>query len=270
MILHGYRGCGKSAIFSQVVYWARRSDWLVVTVPDSYEALSSGVYITKNATEGTWDQPKLFVRFFLNLLNAHSDKLSQIPLKSPNAKIGKQSFKTLFDVVEYGSVLEQAAAQCFTIFKSEIRKVVEFPVLLACDSYNALYVPSRDFRNPESTTYHKLPLDPRDMTFGKLFYDAHLNPRLAYGTFFGALSEDVPVRPFLQRDPAATRGVPMVQPKFLEVQPYSPTEFNTVMEHYKHKNWIRTNMHSGSASELYIYQITSGFGNAVWNFTSRL
>jgi hypothetical protein len=270
MLLHGYRGCGKSAVMSQVVYWARRNDWLVVSVPDGTDWLSSGVYISKNASEGTWDQPKLFVRFFRHLLDSHSDKLKQIPLKTANVKIGKNVCKTLFDVVEYGSVLENAAAQCFNVFKSEIRKVVEFPVLLAFDSYNSLYVPSRDFNDPESTTYHKQPLNPYNMTFGRLFYDAHLNPRLAYGTFIGGLTESMPVRPFIERVPRAVRGLPMTQPKYLEVPPYSMNEFTSVMEHYKHKNWVRTRMNSGSASELYIYQITSGFGNAIWDFTARL
>jgi hypothetical protein len=270
MLLHGYRGCGKSAVLSQVVYWARRSGWFVVSVPDGADWLSNGVYISKNVAEGTWDQPKLFVRFFGHLLNAHADKLKQIPLKSQGLKIGKNVPVTLFDVVEYGSVLEQSASQCFSIFKSELRKIVEFPVLLAFDSYNSLYVPSRGFKDPESTSYYKDPINPYNLTLGRMFYDAHLNHKLAYGTFIGALSETTPVRPFAQYVPAKSKGLTVVSPKYLEVSPYTMQEFTTVMEHYKHKNWVRTDMRPGSASEMYIYQLTSGFADAVWSFSKRL
>lgn len=296
MLLHGYKGCGKSALLSEVVYWARRSGWLVVSVPDGALWLSSGVYVSKNFVDGTWDQPKLFVRLFGHLLNAHSDKLKQIPLKSKGVKIGKIQPTTLFDVVEYGSVLEQYAAQCFHVFKTEIRKVVEFPVLLAFDSYNALYNPSIGFKDPESTSYYKDPLDPYNMSLGRLFYDAHLNHKLAHGTFIGALSDSIPVRRFIELSSTKERvavanannesakkknsaknnssiigsTVGHNTPKYLEVTPYTMQEFTTVMEHYKHKRWVRTNMRPGSSSELYIYQLTSGFGDAIWSYSKRL
>ena len=266
MLLHGYRGCGKSAVLSQVVYWARRSGWLVVTIPDGAAALADGVYISKNSAENSWDQPKFFVKFFGQLLTAHHDKLKQIPMKS-KVNIGKFSPKTLFDLVEYGSVLEAQSAQCFSIFRSEIRRVTEFPVLLAFDSYNVLYNASNAWKNPESTSYYKDPLDPSDLSLGRMFYDAHVNHKLAYGTFIGALTESEPVRRFVEDSSSAH---PLEAPKYLEVTPYSVPEFTTVMEHYKHKNWVRTDMSSGSSSELYIYQLTSGFAEAIWSYTKKL
>lgn len=270
MMLHGHNGCGKSAVLSEVVYWARRSGWLVVYVPDANDYLSSGVYIAKNAQEGTWDQPKLFVRLFGHLISAHSDKLKEIKLSAP-VKVGKITAHTLFDVVEYGSVLEQFAAQCFTVFKTEIKKVTQFPVLFAVDAYNALYTPSQAFRDPESGAYHKDPLNPYNMTFGRMLYDAHVDHKLVHGTFIGAVSESVPLRSFVHHKPdPKLHGGAIVQPKYLEVLPYTKSEFTTVMEHYKHTNWVRTQMSSGSASELYIYQLTSGFPGAVWSYAKRL
>lgn len=269
MMLHGHNGCGKSAVLSEVVYWARRSGWLVVYIPDANAYLSSGVYIAKNAQEGTWDQPKLFVRLFSHLIAAHSDKLKEIPLAGPT-KIGKIVAHNLFDVVEYGSVLEQYSAQCFTVFKTEIKKVTQFPVLFAVDAYNALYTPSQAFRDPEVGAYHKDPLNPYNMTFGRMLYDAHVDHKLVNGTFIGAVSESVPLRAFVHHKPDPKLHGSIVQPKYLEVVPYTKSEFTTVMEHYKHTNWVRTEMSSGSASELYIYQLTSGFPGAVWSYAKRL
>lgn len=271
MMLHGHVGVGKSAVMSEVVYWARRSGWLVVYIPDGNAYLSSGVYISKNQQEGTWDQPKLFVRMFSHLAAAHPDKLKEIPLSTP-VKVGKITAKTLYDVVEYGSVLEQYAAQCFAVFKQEIKKVTQFPVLMAFDCYNALYTPSQTFRDPESSSYYKDPLNPYNMTLGRMFYDAHVDHKLANGTFIGALSESVPLRAFVNHkvDPKLHAAGSIVQPKYLAVQPYTKAEFTTVMEHYKHKNWVRTQMSSGSASELYIYQLTSGFPGAIWSYAKRL
>lgn len=271
MMLHGYNGVGKSAVMSEVVYWARRAGWFVLYIPDANAYLSAGVYVSKNNQEGTWDQPKLFVRMFSNLISAHSDKLKEINLSTPT-KVGKITAKTLFDVVEYGSVLEQYAAQCFTVFKNEIKKITQFPVLLAVDSYNSLYSPSVSFRDPESTAYQKPFLHPYNMTLGRMFYDAHVNHKLVYGTFIGALSESAPLRVFVNHTPDAELhgGCALVEPKYLEIVPYSMPEFTSVMEHYKHKNWIRTQMSTGSASELYIYQLTSGFPGAVWSYAKRL
>lgn len=271
MMLHGHRGSGKSAVMSEVVYWARRSGWLVVYVPDGNAYLNGGVYINKNAQEGTWDQPKLFVRMFGHLVSAHADKLKEINLRTPT-KVGKIEAKTLFDVVEYGSVLEQYAAQCFSVFKSEIKKVTQFPVLFAFDSYNSLYTPCLAFRDPESTSYYKDPMDPYNMTVGRLFYDAHVNHKLSYGTFLGAVTDSAPIRPFINHTPDLKLhpGAQLYEPKYLEVKPYSMTEFTTVMEHYKHKNYVRTSMSSGSASEMYIYQLTSGFPGAVWSYSKKL
>jgi small subunit ribosomal protein S29 len=188
-ILFFFQGCGKSAALAQVVFWARKKGWLVIYVPSGYELINGGSYLDRSEERKeeycSWEQPPLQYIFLNKLLDAHADKLKKIPLKT-KVSLPKFTGTTLFELVEYGSVLIQYTSAVWSLLRNELALVTEFPVLLAVDEYNAVYNPSVSFRNPDSSKYLKEPMNPRQFTTAELFIDAHNGPKLAYGTFAGA------------------------------------------------------------------------------------
>jgi hypothetical protein len=110
----------------------------------------------------------------------------------------------------------------------------------------------------------------------------------ANGTFVGATTENFPTRNMHlallnQRDK-----------QWLFVPPYSRTEFETVLDHYRNRSWVVLGPHLLSHSRCslfglslddnilivsldvsqmmreYIYQLSSGFGRDVWKHTMLL
>lgn len=58
ILLHGDSGVGKSAVLQSIVYWARKSDWLVINIRNATKWVHSGGIIQKSQLiEDCWDQP---------------------------------------------------------------------------------------------------------------------------------------------------------------------------------------------------------------------
>lgn len=265
-LFYGHDGCGKSALMSLVVFWARKSDWLVVYIPDGYEWTSKGRYIVKNEKYGTWDQPHLAKRMFECLINAHQDKLSQIQMKN-TFSAGKREAKTLFELCELGSLFEQYAPEAFIHFRREISHVTEFPVLFAIDGYNCLFGNSNGYRDPESQSFVKKFLPVERLTMSNAFLNSHIDPKLSYGTFIGALSSGASKYNFHQD--MLTRQEKS-RNTWIESRPYDKEEFTSVLQHYSHTKAIRTHMSPKSYTEAYVRQLTSGFGRDVSKYCERL
>jgi hypothetical protein len=259
-ILFGFKGCGKSGALSQIVYWARKNDWLVVYINSGYNLINTGDYLEKSKLiPDCWDQPQIAMKFLNNMIDAHQDKLRQIPLRT-KFQLGRFEGKTLFDLVEFGSALEAYAADAVVHFRRELSLVEEFPVLLAVDDYNAIYNQSVNFADPESRRYSKDMLEGRNFTLAGLFFDGHVDHGLINGAFVGALTEEHKVEQFME-------DTKEHETTWVNIPPYTRKEFDTVLEHYTR---------SGATSAIskksrdYIYQICSGFGREVWRITRTL
>lgn len=266
ILLHGHKGCGKSAVLSLVVYWARRNDWLVVYIPNGYEWANGGRYIVKNQELGTWDQPFLAKQFFNTFVQAHQDKLSQIKLKTKFIA-GRHEATTLLDLCEIGSLFEQHSAKAFIHFRNELTKITDYPVLIAIDNYNSFFGESVGFKDPESQAYVKKQLKTDQLTMVKAFKDAHLNPNLSYGTFIGALSRSKSYKNFnyemLDESERESNT-------WIEVPPYSRIEHSSIMKHYIKTLAVKSAVGTHSNTEEYVYQLTSGFGSEVLRYSERI
>jgi len=138
-----------------LVFWARKSNWFVVYIPDGEKWVNFGDYIEKSPEStperSLWDQPQLAYKFFNDLLDAHGDKLKLISIKTKYAPhihrvdlasrsthslihsfilyrftIGKLQAKTLFDLVEFGAALIQFSSQAFLHFRDELYRITEY------------------------------------------------------------------------------------------------------------------------------------------------
>jgi hypothetical protein len=93
ILLDGPRGTGKSAILNHVVYYARKSDWIVVFVPNGYDHIGRGAFVRPSPMhEGLFDSPLLARQVLQNLLAAHKDKLVQLPIQDPARLARMQRF----------------------------------------------------------------------------------------------------------------------------------------------------------------------------------
>lgn len=221
----GFKGCGKSGALSQIVYWARKNDWLVVYINSGYNLINTGDYLEKSKLiPDCWDQPQIAMKFLNNMIDAHQDKLRQIPLRT-KFQLGRFEGKTLFDLVEFGSALEAYAADAVVHFRRELSLVEEFPVLLAVDDYNAIYNQSVNFADPESRRYSKDMLEGRNFTLARLFFDGHVDHGLINGAFVGALTEEHKVEQFME-------DTKEHETTWVNIPPYTRKEFDTVLEHY--------------------------------------
>jgi type II secretory pathway pseudopilin PulG len=260
-ILYGYRGCGKSTILDQVVFWARRSGWLVVYIK-AHELFNTPGYLEKSKLiPNKWDAPVTSVMFLNHIFDAHADKLKQIRLKN-EIRLPKFKGTTLFDLVEYGAALEQYAADACVYFRNELSRVIEFPVLIAIDDYNVMWNRSLVFDNPESRRYIPEPLMTSDLTLASLFFNAHSDHKLANGTFVGATTENFVTRNMhiaLLNQPGK---------EWLFVPPYTREEFETVMNHYKHTSWVLTDFPQSMRD--YLYQLSAGFPRDLWKYTRTM
>jgi len=206
-----------------------------------------------------WDQPQIAMKFLNNMIDAHQDKLRQIPLRT-KFQLGRFEGKTLFDLVEFGSALEAYAADAVVHFRRELSLVEEFPVLLAVDDYNALYNYSVNFADPESRRYSKDMLAGRNFTLARLFFDGHVDHGLINGAFVGALTEEHKIEQFME-------DTKEHETTWVNIPPYTRKEFDTIVEHYNRSG--ATNPISKKSRD-YIYQLCSGFGREVWRITRTL
>lgn len=190
ILLHGLRGCGKSAVLQEVVYWARRNNWLVFNIKSGLLWIAGGSMLEKSTVfENCWDQPKVAVSMLSYFMDAHQDKLKEIKCRTEftvgsfDSTEDKYFFfcvyafadaRTLFDLVEYGAALNEYASTVVYHLKKELERVIEYPVLIAIDDYNELYSYSQVYRNPDSQRFKPEKLRNRDLTLTRLFMDSHM------------------------------------------------------------------------------------------------
>lgn len=108
-VFFGERGSGKSAAIVQVVYWARKSGWLVFYIPNGFEVTSGGDFIEKSPfsrNQVLWDDPSTSFRILNNFLTAHAEKLKEISLKTKYAA-KKLAQKRVFPLARSNPVLLQ-------------------------------------------------------------------------------------------------------------------------------------------------------------------
>lgn len=84
-VLIGEKGSGKSAALAQIVYWARRSGWLVLYMPNGMDITAGGDFIEKSPLrkdEAIWDDPSTSYKLLNTFLTAHAEKLKELPVKT--------------------------------------------------------------------------------------------------------------------------------------------------------------------------------------------
>jgi len=252
ILLHGEPGVGKSATLQQIVYWARKNNWLVINVKSGLKWVHSSGSIQKSKIlPGCWDQPYLGVRFLSTILDAHSDKLKQIPLKT-HFSLGKFNGKNLYDLCEYGAALHELSCEAVVHLRNELQRVIEFPVLITIDDYNILYNYNQVFRDPECKRFKPRKLRNRFLTLTHAFLDIHRNPKLINGAFVGATSSEFPFRHF----PEPTSTNPYTQ--WLTVPPFTVPETITVFDHYEKTSFVAAKT-SLSTREI-VHQLCDGRG----------
>eukprot|EP01124_Arcella_intermedia_P022868 TRINITY_DN3501_c0_g1_i1.p1 TRINITY_DN3501_c0_g1~~TRINITY_DN3501_c0_g1_i1.p1 ORF type:complete len:529 (+),score=141.46 TRINITY_DN3501_c0_g1_i1:553-2139(+) len=264
ILLHGDPGVGKSATLQQIVYWARKNNWLVINIKSGLKWVHSlGTIQKSKILPGCWDQPYLGVRFLSTILDAHSDKLKQIPLKT-HFSLGKFNGKTLYDLCEYGAALHELSCEAVVHLRNELQRVIEFPVLITIDDYNILYNYNQVYRDPECKRFKPRKLRNRYLTLTHAFLDIHHNPKLINGAFVGATSCEFPFRHF----PVPTNANPDKQCEWLTVPPFSIKETLTVFDHYEKTSFVAAKT-SHSTREI-IHQLCDGRGNEMAKYCRSL
>lgn len=166
-------------------------------------------------------------------------------------------------MVEYGAALPQFAAPAYHHLRNELARVTDVPVLLAVDDYNLYYDVSRNFADPESPAFKKEKLPARRLAIPNSVYDGHINPRLAFGSFVGATTLTHSARPFYDANESEE-----IRKSWITVPPYSRSEFDHVISHYRFSNWVRAELPANTRE--YIYQLTSGVGSDFWSYSQKL
>lgn len=237
-----------------------QNDWLVVNIKNATKWVHGGGIIQKSKLiPGCWDQPYLGVKFLEHMLDAHTDKLKTIPLRT-EISLGKFEGKTLFDLVEYGAALHEYSCDVVVYLKRELERVIEYPVLIAIDDYNSLYNYNQRFREPESTHFFPRKLRNRDLTLTRIFMDSHLDPKLVNGTMIGAVSREPSYRHF---EPEEHKNS-----DWIEVQPFSEYETSKVFQHYERTGYVLAQTSSGTREV--VRQLTSGQGHEIWRWCKAL
>lgn len=208
---------------------------------------------------GCWDQPYLGVKFLEHMLDAHTEQLKKIPLRT-DISLGKFEGSTLFDLVEYGAALHEYACDVVVLFKKELERVIEYPVLIAIDDYNSMYNYNQRFRDPECTHFLPRKLRNRNLTLTRIFMDSHLDPKLVNGTMIGAVSREPSYRHF---EPEEHKNE-----DWIEVPAFSDYETAKVFEHYERTGYVMTRTSSGTREV--VRQLTSGQGHEIWKWCKAL
>eukprot|EP01129_Flabellula_baltica_P001662 TRINITY_DN11605_c0_g1_i1.p1 TRINITY_DN11605_c0_g1~~TRINITY_DN11605_c0_g1_i1.p1 ORF type:complete len:452 (+),score=108.05 TRINITY_DN11605_c0_g1_i1:34-1356(+) len=261
MLLSGERGVGKSAILNSLVYYARKTGWIVFYVPYGENWVHGGDFIRPSRVyEGLWDQPKLARRFLENMLDIHGDQLAQIPVRNPTTQISSFEGNTLYDLVEFGVTLPEHSGTVGILLRHELTRTHEFPVLIAVDSYNTLFNYNQEFRNPDSDGYVKRKLRNYELTMTKILENAHIDPVLVNGTFIGSLSTQATFRHFDKAD--------LYEDQILEVQPYNRDECVKALLHYQNVGFTKTPL--TEATEDIIWRLTDGRGSELVRYATML
>lgn len=259
-IFYGDGGTGKSACLQLVVYWARKAGWLVVNIKNGTKWVHSGGPITKSKLlEGCWDQPHLGVKFLGHMLDAHSDKLKEIPLRT-QFTLGQFQGKTLFDLVEYGAALHEYACDTVYHFKKELERVIEYPVLIAIDDYNSLYNYNQRFREPETKRFKPRKLRNKHLTLSRVFMDCHESHGLINGTFVGALCRETSYRHF----PIETHK----NEDWIEVPGFTPYETQKMFQHYERTKYVYAE--TSEETRNVICQLCDGRPQEMWKYARAL
>jgi len=253
-LLDGFPGVGKSAILQQVVYWARKSGWIVLFIKNGGYWVHDGGYITKSKLmDGCWNQPLLASVSLERIIKAHGVQLSKIPIRN---KFILPNFdgKTLLDLAEYGSTMLEFATDAFVYLKNELSRTYEYPVLIAIDNYNALYNYNQEFRDPESKKYKKEKLHNSKLALTKIFLDSHIDPHLVNGTFVGSLTGSITRRHFDNIEVKSNYEVPQ----------YNMEEMKMAFHHYKQTGYIVSEI--TPATREVIFRLCDGLPSELWKF----
>eukprot|EP01118_Nematostelium_gracile_P005209 TRINITY_DN1631_c0_g1_i2.p1 TRINITY_DN1631_c0_g1~~TRINITY_DN1631_c0_g1_i2.p1 ORF type:complete len:709 (+),score=161.45 TRINITY_DN1631_c0_g1_i2:245-2128(+) len=185
IMLDGDTGSGKSTMLNQVVYWARRSGWLVLFVPDGNYWVNGKYWLEESNREpGMINTPLIAQPWCHALWQAHRQQLSTIKLRletSDMPQFDRNPNSTLADLVEYGYKNLDFSCDAVYHIRREFNLITEYPVLMVVDGVNHMFHRS-DFGNPLTTkVYPGEPLYPHQMVLPKTFSN-YRNHGLANGT----------------------------------------------------------------------------------------
>ena len=209
-ILDGPPGVGKSICLAHIVHHCRINNWLVINIPCARDwNTQSFEWFRAKAQRGLYDQRDLAHKLLLDLRAYNSAKLAKVPVRQA-ASLGlmrAQGDVSLLDLVKFGLGDKESAVDAAICFRDELNSVVEFPVLLAVDEFNAWY---------DTTDYHD--------RFGRLFPEQmrliakwrEFDTGMKNGIVVGAVNKTAPVTNKLAIQPLLRRHAVKVPSMSLE------------------------------------------------------
>lgn len=161
VLLDGLKGVGKSTILQQAVASARSSDFVVMYIPNTRHwtdgpgffcpKVSGDMDPAKHGMSAIryYDRPMQIHQIFTNLLNAHADKLHEIPCTPKLATKSTESCVTLHDLATHGRNLideidsdwyenPSLAADAFHQMILELSTNPDIPFAIVVDDYHTL------------------------------------------------------------------------------------------------------------------------------------
>jgi len=231
-LLYGNEGSGKSANMQHIVYWARKSGWLVLNIKSMLKLSHSGGIIEKSKFfPGLWDQPFLAVRILSAFLDVHQDKLKTVRLKT-GVTLPKFEGNTLFDLVEFGAALHEMASTVFYHLVKELTVSYEYPILFAIDGYNVVYNYNQAFRDPDDQRYFPRKLQNQYLTMVSPFKDIHLKNPLINGCVVLSTTCATTLRHF------DVSKIKKQKTNLIEVSPFDEYDFNKIMDHWQRTKYV--------------------------------
>eukprot|EP01087_Luapelamoeba_hula_P013196 TRINITY_DN3771_c0_g1_i2.p1 TRINITY_DN3771_c0_g1~~TRINITY_DN3771_c0_g1_i2.p1 ORF type:complete len:669 (+),score=171.42 TRINITY_DN3771_c0_g1_i2:225-2231(+) len=257
IVLTGPKGSGKSVSLTQISLWARRNGWIVIRIPDGKAWASYGDQIRGSRVEPTcYDQRDLAQLLATQMLQNHGEQLQSIPIRTTTHVRGfeRNSDSTLYDLLKFATEHESSAVDAVHLFRRDLSRVTEFPVLIAVDNYNGLYHHS-DFFTPEDITRGRVrQLPAQRLTMSKIFSN-HLDHGMINGTMVCAVTEtSVPMKHYRAEfgDDRKSRLRGQVS-----VPNYSQKEFAESMRRYQ-LNAENSHASVSAGTEKYILALTQG------------
>ncbi|KZP01712.1 hypothetical protein CALVIDRAFT_532488 [Calocera viscosa TUFC12733] len=152
LILHGTSGCGKSTLLMQALGHCLENGWIVLYIPRSIDVINSSSPYHYEARTKLFNQPVISRALIQGLLEVNREALEKIKVDQ-DIVYGHQgqTFKAggeLSRLVVIGLEDDMDTVVILDAVMDQLGRQTEFPVLIAVDDYQCLYVESV-YRDPQ-------------------------------------------------------------------------------------------------------------------------
>jgi len=157
--------------------------------------------------------------------------LKNIKLKT-NIQLPKFEGFTLFDLVEFGAAIHEISTTVIWHLVEELKRVYEYPVLVAIDDYSVLYNYNQAYRDPDSKAFMPKKLQNQYLTICMALKDFHLQNPLINGNVLLSTTYETTMRHFDLKKRLTPKAHLMVTPILSEY------EFNKIMNHWQRTKFV--------------------------------